>query len=618
MGMVKKEDNIMKKTITLKTMGAITLLAVTAMAALSSCSKDGFRTGNGRTVRFSASSDGAVTKTSYGDDNSHAKGKVAIPWSEGDVILIASPQAERTNHAGEHSASYTVLPNESDPSFATVENYDTNGNKKRDTNDDPADENGLAWGDDTGADYTFFSIFPSTVKNENITLELTKDGNEKHKGLVTAVIPSGVQPASKSNTAKYVKVADGKAVQTTADDAQYTYTVYNPDMNNAFMTAATTAKNSTSSEVSLKFFPAFTAIEINLTNADDEEVSVKGISLSGTNIAGKFTTAAGTNFDNEGTDPLAQVTDGKGEVSISFGEKGETIDAAKGITATLFTVPVTNTTAYTLSVTTADGTAKVVLNEKLADGETVAKPYKFLAGKKYRINLLKLGNRLSYSIALAENPIAWYDFEESTSFSDNVQSGPFKISGIVDAEVDNNNYEAYDTGTNNNFLTYDEYIKLTSEEKTAYVTNHPSYAYRYYNKRTLNLEPNDAHFEIVFNPKAPLAGYWNLVPEAAPSYGTTGQGGTEGFKIYLVKKDTEGIVEDPYTWSYGQIMGADVKLHIYPDPNRDTSKEYCMIIKTFFSANRSGDPSYSADSETQDPHGDGTISYWKFVIPATD
>ncbi|MBR1435696.1 MAG: fimbrillin family protein [Bacteroidales bacterium] len=617
----------MKKTKAFISMGAITLLAIASMIALPSCSKDGFKFGKGRAVQFKTSSSGAVTKTSYGADGAHANGKVAIPWEAGDVIRIASDRATVSMNAqssgyGNYYADYTVKPNADDPSNATVMNYDTDGDgavydsSAGDLAGQTSDENGLAWDDNEEGDYTFYAVYPSPVNKtdkEGFVVGLDLDADKKKPtGTVTATIPSA-QTVTAAAEKKTYTAGEGDAAVT------YSYTAYEPDMDYAFMTAKKTVEANTT--VPLTFYPAFTAIEINLSSADDE-FNVKGMSLTSESdaLAGNFTVAAGTDFDQAGaTAPTINDETLIKEVSASFGD-GVIVTPVKdgksdGVTTTLFLLPVTNTGVITLNVTVAEGTSTTVAKLQLVNKDKTA--YKFLAGKKYRINLLKIGGKFNYSIALAENALPWYDFEHETSYSDNVQSGPFKIKGSE--EGDSNAYEAYDTGTNNAFVSYKIFEEYTDEQKTSYTEAHPTYAYRYYQQRTLLMKDiTNPYFEFTFKPNAPLAGYWNLVPEAAPSYGVTGQGGTEGFKIYLVKTDSDGEVEDPNAWSSGQIMGADVKIRIYPDPNRDKSKQYVMLFKTYFSPNKSGDPAYSADSETQDAHGDGTFSYWKFIIPATE
>lgn len=576
--------------------GVLTLAAFAgAVAVNTGCEKSGFGNGAGKAVSFTASSQGSsATKTFYGDDNVASGSKQAIPWKDTDVIRIASPTATVTSQADKYYSDYKVVPTAEGSSNATVQSYDVNG---------------LAWGEDET--YSFYSIYPAPVgDNASLPIELSNTD-----GKVKATIP-GTQTATKSDKTKTAKETVGDKELT------YTYSVYDPDMNYAYMTAAALDReNNADRSVPLTFYPAFTAFEINMTSGDDD-FTVTDLSLSGTSIAGEFTTTAGTDFDTEKTTALASVTSGKGvdEISVSFGD-GQAITTADGLSVTLFGVPVKNSGAITLNVTTADDeVAHLVLKyyKDIFDGEekihSKDDPYVFAPGKKYRINLLKLGGRYTYSIALAESALPWFDFEQSTSFSENVQSGPFKISGAVETE---NAYEAYDTGENNAFVSYEVFNAYSAAQKQSYTAAHPTYAYRYYQKRTLNMVTG-AYFEFTFKPNAPLAGYWNLVPESAPSYGVTGQGGTEGFKIYLVKTDSDGEIEDPNAWSSGQIMGADVKIRIYPDPNRDMSKQYVMLFKTFFSANKSGDPAFSADSETQDAHGDGTFSYWKFIIPATE
>ena len=52
-----------------------------------------------------------------------------------------------------------------------------------------------------------------------------------------------------------------------------------------------------------------------------------------------------------------------------------------------------------------------------------------------------------------------------------------------------------------------------------------------------------------------------------------------------------------------------------PCPDCKGAGKIRKLIKAYFSPNKNGEPTYSADSEIQDAHKDGSFSFWRFVIP---
>ena len=218
---------------------------------------------------------------------------------------------------------------------------------------------------------------------------------------------------------------------------------------------------------------------------------------------------------------------------------------------------------------TSSGTA--ILN--LTDTDKTS-AYKFEPGKKYRINLLKLGGTWKYKINLDPNARPWDLVEESTTFSQNIQATPFDIKN---AKETGNNY--YPAGTKD------------------------------YQVRTLDIDNGKTFFEVTFEPSAPLGGYWQLIPES------NGGLGAAAFKVEVWdKKDNIGSSD-----LKGQIMNQPVTLHITSIVTDDQrTEDHAIIIKSIFSTSATFDENstFSADSEIQDVHRDGSFSYWRFVIPA--
>lgn len=602
--------------------------AIVGAALLSGCTKSSFSLFGGKQIRFATVSGGAATKTAYGDDGTvDGVTMQALDWEDGDLITIASPQAEVQNVGG-HASNYVVtVISTGVKSKGKVANEGSNG---------------LAWlEEDPDGGYDFYGIYPKAMDAAG------EDGRfinvNATSGVVTATLPAGQTNEVSTETKS---VGEG-------EDA-ITYTIYEPDMGLAYMSAATSLAESTDEAVSLEFYPAFTAFEFNVSSKD-EDVEILSIQLvaddSDTNVglSGTYTVNAGELTDNNkaslstlnktATLNLATTeTEGEGESAVTT-TTGVKVTKTAGASFTLFTAPVSNTKALKLRVTSKDEkgtkTSWVMLTYATAgtdiDATTTHEagdPVVFEAGHKYRINMLKLdGNKWKYAIDLGGHVLKWIYSEESTVFSENVQAKAFSIEGALEnlesyynseavitlyGKSTQNNYEAYDTGTNTDFKTYEEWVALGSGQ-AAYNSAHSTYYQLYYQKRRMNMNVTNKHFEVQFTPMAPLGGYWFLTAEPAPSFGNTAQGGPEGFVIKLW--DGESNLDN---WSTGQIMNQTITLNIYPSETRDPRKEYCMLIKAYFSPNKNGEPVYSADSEIQDVHGDGRYSYWKFIIPATE
>lgn len=166
--------------------------------------------------------------------------------------------------------------------------------------------------------------------------------------------------------------------------------------------------------------------------------------------------------------------------------------------------------------------------------------------------------------------------KKETSFSQNIQASPFEISNA--------------TETGNNYYPGPE-------------------GPRQYQVRTLDMDGGKTFFEVKFTPQAPLGGYWQLIPES------NGGIGTAAFQVEIWDDDEDQPVG---TDLRGHIMNQPVKFHvksIVTDAQR--TEDHAIIIKAIFSTSITFDENstFSADSEIQDVHKDGSFSYWRFVIP---
>ena len=542
---------------------AAVLLGGTLLTA--GCQKNG-QFGRGGEIVFGTVSGEVATKTEYGDDypGTGTATYQYINWQEGDKLDIVSPQASvDANGSGAYTATYVVTgvtDNGNHQSEATVS----------------SSPNGLCWKEGYDGTYDFYGVYPASG-----TGAVTSIGAED--GLVSAALPADPALPTETDTKD---VTDGAKT--------LTYTVYKPDMDYAVMTAsaAGVSENANAPQVSLLFKPAFTAFELNMTSKDND-IEVKQVQLESQGsdyLAGPFTLKAGdlSSVALGATESLSQTV----TLNTTTGSAGITISETKGATFTLFTLPQTNTAALKLRVTINDNGAErteyIYFTRALREGETSTnEPYQFQAGEKYRINLLKLDSGTwKYAITLIPEVLPWDYTEEDTSFSQNVQSGPFIIKNATET---GNNY--YPAGTK------DYQVRTLDMSKDYGVTVVDGVSV-----------PNKPYFEVTFLPQAPVGGYWQLIPEG------NGGMGTAAFKVE-VWDDDDNIGSPDLK---GQIMVKTVKLHITSNvTDEQRTEDHAIILKSLFSTSISFDEgsTFSADSEIQDAHRDGSFSYWRFVIP---
>lgn len=341
---------------------------------------------------------------------------------------------------------------------------------------------------------------------------------------------------------------------------------------------------SSGEEVKLDFYPAFSAFEFHLKSADDQSLTLNSFKLESGTSSEPLTGYCHYNLNLLPTESVA--AEGYDShylknTALSFDEAGtsveiplnQTITNSSEAVFTLFTLPVALSN-LTISVTfTPAGGSQMTKSLKLKQNDEWIT---FRAGHKARITgmALEAGEQWNFRIELDSEARPWELITETTTFSQNVQSTRFEISN---AKESGNNY--YPEGT------------------------------RDYQVRTLDMDNGKTYFVVTFRPAAPMGGYWRLFPES------NGGLGTAAFKVERWDSD-EGIGSPDLT---GQIMNQTVTLHIscnVTDEQREV--DHAIIIKGMFSTSINFDENstYSADSEIQDAHKDGSFSYWRFVIPA--
>ncbi len=551
-----------------KAMVYFLLLAGTLL--LAGCQKEGRSGSESSLIQFTA---GACpeTKTAYGDYDYDANNNPVwqrIDWQLNDKIRIFSPEAADRYHSEKHYADYRVVkvtPNGRE-SVAEIINsditIDENGYQVGVSNPAAAENdnvNGLVWGAESK--YTFYGTYP--VLNGSVA--------------TTSGTPSATFTGLKIDS----------------DQGEGDLSENMPEY--GYLTAAK-ADVSNGTNVRLEFEPAFTAFEVTLeAEKDAGEITVLSFELeSGEEaISGPFTVSyAGTtrSFDcSSATGMTAGITFPTG---TTIKPKTET-EAAKTLNFTVFALP-QDLTQLTLRFTVLDENDEEVersLDLSYAKATTVGdKTYaagdfvEFAACKKHRIYGIAMPNEVwRFAIQLSGVAMPWELKNSTTSFAEHILTSPFKITGCLEptdsADPGYNNY--YPAGT------------------------------RDYNVRTMDMrDATHRWFEVTFTPSAPEGGYWKLLPEGVAGLGS------DAFQVKLVldeEVETSDLV--------GRIMGNPVKLRIYPNvTDAQRTEDHAIIIKALFSNTLAfeDNSTYSADSEIQDAHRDGTFSWWRFVIPQTN
>ena len=255
-----------------------------------------------------------------------------------------------------------------------------------------------------------------------------------------------------------------------------------------------------------------------------------------------------------------------------MGSDGKAVTPGNGFTVTFFTVPIVNTGLLSLKVYTKDGGIATL---PLTDTDK-SSPYRFLPGKKYRVNLLKLGKPNVWKLTIDDQVLPWIKDEQTTSFRNQIGiTGRTPVSGFI--EVD----EVTEPGGPVNWENY-------------------------YTRLTVNCNVADPCIVFTFTPTAPIGGYWRLSPEDVIP------GSLNYFKI-----TTSDMINGESERLHGQVMVQPVNIYIRPTAEYlalDPAPVYSIIIHCDMSPSVTFDPLFSADSEFQRPYSDGRFGYYKFVI----
>ena len=495
----------------------------------------------GKAVKFTAAAKNDLgTKTVYAPYTSGTKQD--IYWSDNDQIAIYSSDTGIAASPSGDNAAYK-LNVQSDKTQAKLSNTS-------------ADSHGLTWQDGATGSVYFDAVYPAG------TSVVTETSPTLHK-FVMNILKDQTYGAITSE-------ADGTV------------------MTNAYMVAMKEVQ--AGNDVALEFYPAFTAFEIELKNSETTELTLTKVAIKSDtqNLSGDYFTRW-TRVTAPGTGMFFGTVDGgtlNKEVSVTL-PANTTITDTKSVHFTLLALPFntsvsspmyesTNLSSLYLEVTyVVPGSSPAVYKTRKLDLKQNGSFINFAGCKKHRITGLAFDGGSNWRLTINDQVLPWDREDGETTFSKNIESGPFVISNAVET---GNHY--YPAGTKD------------------------------YQVRTLDLENGKTFFEVTFLPMAPLGGYWMLVPESNAGMGTS------AFRVVIWDEESDPTDTPDLK---GQIMNQTVTLHIISMvTDEQRTEDHAIIIKSYFSSSVSFDENstFSADSEIQDAHKDGSFSYWRFVIPA--
>lgn len=356
---------------------------------LAGCQKEGGLSGSkDGQFRFGAKSNaGILTRSDYGDYNND-KTHQDIVWKNTDDIRIYSPTASRriaveqadaagnqiTPESTYHWADYKIIPDASDPTKATIENVNNDGNYTADqvgtnVNGNPDLGNGLAWRRGKESDeHEFYAVYPAVKQRGVAADEGMGVANVPGTGGEIALnIPAGNQNFSeKGNLEQY-----------------------------GYMTAyAKGSASATGGNIALDFYPAFTAFEISIRSAD-AAIGFSSFTLSAASgTAPALTGSYKAKYDASGnrTYDFTTADAATGNRAVSVNLNGYSAPAASENKDLTFTVLALPRDLSGLSVTFALAGSGTTVTRTLKLNDKDGNPVSFTGGNKHRIYGLVLSN----------------------------------------------------------------------------------------------------------------------------------------------------------------------------------------------------------------------------------
>ena len=582
----------MKKT----TFLPLFLLAV-GMTVLAGCDPT-LDLGN-RKVQFTAvSKSGPSTKTVYGDIASDSYQR--IKWVSGDKIRIYSPDTnisienenmpvnqEPTGSTNTGTITWTETPPQFDLNYYYAD-YEIDQVKDSAIHYHAASlknvgGNGLTWVGTGSA--TFYAAYPYNTL-------ITANNDKKLRFAVKVPGGNGNEPAGSQS-------GDSTAV--------------------SGMSLLAKSTVSSGSPVKLDFYPAFSAFQFVLKSADSRSLTLNSFELVSSSTSDKEWLTGYCYYDlnsttiAEGNSPFlansALSFEGTTDNPLSKSLKinlNQTITDSQEANFTLFTLPSALSNLSIKVTFTPDGGSQTTKTLKLQkkNNSGVMDWISFPAGHKARILGLALEGGSKWQLTIDDQVLPWIADEETTSFRHNIGIKNQVFDGFITTDP-LYIYEDIDNTILRSTTPYYE-GQPVSPDNYYYLNNGRFTKNGYYLRLTTKIQgEDDPCITYTFTPTAPIGGYWSLAPEAV-------EGSLDYFRITV----DDGINGESERLQ-GQVMGLPVTIFIRPTAAYlalENAPVCSCIIKCNMSPSATWDPLYSADSEFQGVHTDGSFSYYKYRI----
>ena len=366
---------------------------------LAGCQKTGL-SGDGDAsgaIRFTASAAPTGTKANYGNDVTESGTTwQIINWEANDVLRIYSDKAVHRYVTTQHWWDYEVVS-------ASVSGHESHATIQPSVYSENGLRNGLVWGDEPDT-YTFYGIYPAA------------DFSSGTSGVLGGSIPANQSSdALSTDLPAYGTLTAAQRIKLNAADFDALHTV---------IPLANGGRN-----VEMRFEPAFTAFEFDLTA--DGEVTLVDFTMTAeeTPLTGPFTvTYGGTNGI---TPTYAASATGTGKsISVTFPANTK-VSATGHVKFTVFALPIDLTgLKISFTVKNANGyqfTRSLKLDEK--NSSNVYVPVEFAARKKHRITADMKAVWCFKYIKINGQAVDW-EVENVTETSDsNPQASQFEVSG---------------------------------------------------------------------------------------------------------------------------------------------------------------------------------------------
>lgn len=595
------------------------MLLASVMVVLAGCQEPLDTTkGSGMKIKISSMSSNLSTKTAYSGEI--ANGRERIDWKAGDKVRIFSEDISLVANATGVNASGGYIYAQGEAKYYHDYTISSNGTARDGYKSDSSlkDEGegvGLVWVNDPTATATVYGIYPTGE-----SIRTTSDDRLRgFRGLKITV------PALTWSTRSTTATVGGSSVARTAKIGAPT----DAYMQSAYMVAAPTKFVNQKDEdtgvsfptVNLEFYPIFNSFEFELYGEKDNPITVNSLTLSSTtsvltgNYAfyyrnkGEQVTTHWNNGPLIGGVDLAPASGqgGSMETTVIF-PQGTTISANDTVRFTILTLPPADgspLTNLTLTVNYGNNQTKSLkLNNQVSTSKPEGTPIQFPAFHKARITGLALDAGSEWQLTIDGQVLPWIADLQPTTFKHNIGIRDQLFSGFITTDP----LYIYED-VNNNILRSTEpyYSGQTASPDGYYYLNNGQFTRNgYYLRLTTKIAGvDDPCITYTFTPTLPVGGYWSLAPEAV-------EGSLDYFRITV----DDGINGESERLQ-GQVMGIPVTIYIRPTAAYlalENAPVCSCIIKCNMSPSATWDPLYSADSEFQGVHTDGTFSYYKYRI----